>query len=213
MLAEMDRPGVQRWRPYPTLAVGRDTQELNLSNVRLPEENLLGEVSEGLTLAPGAHARRDLFVAAGAVGVGRAALAIVSDRPRSVTTAGGRWAVTDAEATLASAGALVREAAGPAWAVGVEAGPGECATAAPPRRESAQDAGAIAAVARARRAALDASAHAVDGAITALGPAGLSADLPLERWFRELRVVRESDGGPARLRENANRRPYRAEGD
>ena len=42
-IVETERAGFQRWRPYPTLATGRDTQELNLSNLRLPSENRLGD--------------------------------------------------------------------------------------------------------------------------------------------------------------------------
>ena len=187
-VVETDRPGFQRWRPYPTLAVGRDTQELNLSNLRLPAENLLGGVGEGLGLARGARARRDVFVAAGVVGGGAGGAGDSAERARGGEAGESRrWAVADGQALVAGARALVRTAADPAWE---EQG------------EDKEDAGAAeATAAQARLAALVAAGRVVDGAMTALGPAGLSADVPLERWFRELRVVRESDGGRRRLRE------------
>ena len=208
-VVETNRPGFQRWRPYPTLALGRDTQELNLSNVRLPPENLLGGLGEGLRLGRPAWVRRDVFVAARTVGVGQAALAIARARARGGRAGeSGRWALADGQMLLAGARALVQEAAGPAWelseeteatddSTGASAGASAGAPAGAPEAASA----AGAAAAQARLAAQAAASQAVDGAMAALGPAGLSADLPLERWFRELRVMRASDGGAGRLRE------------
>jgi len=195
-VVEVDRPGVQRWRPYQTLAVGRDTQELNLSNVRLPPANLLGEAEDGLTRVERAWVRRDVFVAAGLVGVGEAAQAMVRERARGGGAGeSGRWAVADGQTLLAAARGLVQRAADPAWTLG-DGTPGSTAEV-----DAAESRGVAARAAQARQAAQAAAMQVVDGAITTLGPAALSTDLPLERWFRELRVLQESDGGPGRLRE------------
>ncbi len=181
LLVETDRPGFQRWRPYPTLAAGRDTQELNLSNLRLPPESRIGE---GSVLAPAAYARHDAFLAAQLTGVGRAAQAMLRERVRGGGSETARRALAGADAALRAAGALARDAAAGAVAAG----------------EAGFDAATAASAAAARLAAQQAAEQVVDATIEAIGPAALSADLPLERWFRELRVVRESDGGLARLR-------------
>ena len=166
-IVETERAGFQRWRPYPTLATGRDTQELNLSNLRLPRENRLGD---GPLLAPDAHARHDACLAAQLTGVGRAARSMLRERARAGDSESTRWALADADASLRAAAALSRDAAGAATA------------------------------AAARLVAQQTAEQVVDGTIGAIGPPALSADLPLERWFRELRVLRESGGGLARLR-------------
>ena len=44
-------------------------------------------------------------------------------------------------------------------------------------------------------AALEAASRVVDRTIRLHGGAGVSADLPLERWFRELRVRRAEGMG------------------
>jgi alkylation response protein AidB-like acyl-CoA dehydrogenase len=185
-LVETDHPGFQRWRPYPTMAAGRDTQELNLSNLRLPPESRIGE---GPLLAPTAHARHDAYLAAQLTGVGRAACSMLRERARGDASDAARRALADADAALHAAGALAREAA--ATAVGADDATFTAATAAT--------------AAAARLAAQQAAEQVVDATIEAIGPAALSADLPLERWFRELRVLRESDGGIARLRGMAAR--------
>ncbi len=166
-IVETERAGFQRWRPYPTLATGRDTQELNLSNLRLPSENRLGD---GPVLAPDAHVRHDACLAAQLTGVGRGARSMLRERARAGDSESTRWALADADVSLRAAAALSRDAA-------------DAATAAAARLVAQQTAEQV-----------------VDATIGAIGPAALSADLPLERWFRELRVLRESGGGLARLR-------------
>ena len=96
-IVETERAGFQRWRPYPTLATGRDTQELNLSNLRLPSENRLGD---GPVLAPDAHARHDACLAAQLTGVGRAARSMLRERARAGDSESTRWALADADVNL-----------------------------------------------------------------------------------------------------------------
>ena len=170
-IVETERAGFQRWRPYPTLATGRDTQELNLSNLRLPSENRLGD---GRVSAPDAHARHDACLAAQLTGVGRGARSMLRERARADAAESTRWALADADVHLRAAAALARDVA--------------------------DGAGVAAEAASARLIAQQAAEQVVDATIAAIGPPALSADLPLERWFRELRVLRESDGGLARLR-------------
>ena len=169
-LVETDRPGFQRWRPYPTIAVGWDTQELNLSNVRIPAGHLLGDLGQASSLAPRARLRRCVDSAAQVTGVGQAAQDIAghlgksggdSTNPESVC-----WALADQETTLQSARLLTRQVAGD------------------------EETGSLRTAAGAWHLAAEAAIRVVDGSIGLAGPAGLSADLPLERWSRELRLHR-----------------------
>lgn len=171
-LLEAGRPGVQRWRPYPTIAVGRDTQELNLSTVRIPAGHLLGAVGQGLSLAPREKQRHYVDSAAQLTGVAEAAQSIArrfgdggaeAGSPESV-----RWALADQETALQSVRLLTRQAA------------------------TLAAAGAPSTPAGVWRLAADAASRVVDGTMSLLGPPGLSADLPLERWYRELRVQRSA---------------------
>lgn len=175
IVVETDREGFQHWRPWPTIAAGRDTMELNLSAVKVPESNLLGEAGAGPALANDLVLRRRLFTAAHLTGIASAA----QDMCRSVV-----WGRREHGAPLAQ---------------------GERAKLALADNEigiSASRALYLSAAERIEPRALEATAFAtsvaietVDRAITLHGPAGGSADLPLERWARELSWQRLSAGG------------------
>ena len=176
ILAETDRVGFQRWRPWPTIAVGRDTMELNLSAVKVPETNLLGAPGEGPSFANDLVLRRRLFTAAHLTGIASAAQdmcrgAVWSRREHGTPLAQGeraRLALADNEIALSASRALY-------------------GSAAERIEELALQATAF---------ANEIAASVVDRALDLHGPAGGSADLPLERWSRELRWLRLSAGGP-----------------
>lgn len=175
IVVETDRVGFQRWRPWPTIAVGRDTMELNLSAVKAPESNLLGEAGNGPGFANDLVLRRRLFTAAHLTGVASAAQdmcrgVVWSRRERGAPLAQGeraRLAIADNEVGVAAARALYLSAAD--------------------RREEL----ALAATSF----AVETATGVVDRAMDLHGVAGGSADLPLERWARELRWQRLGFGG------------------
>ncbi len=175
IVVESERTGFQRWRPWPTIAAGRDTMELNLSALKVPASNLLGEPGRGPAFANDLVLRRRLFGAAQLTGVASAAQdmcrgAVWSRREQGAPLALGeraRLALADNEIAVAAARALYRSAA-----------------------ERVEEL-ALAATAFAGEAAVT----VVDRALELHGPAGGSADLPLERWARELRWQRLSAGG------------------
>lgn len=175
IVVETDRVGFQHWRTWPTIAVGRDTMELNLSAVKVPESNLLGEPGDGPAFANDLVLRRRMFTAAHLTGVASAAQdmcrgAVWSRREHGAPIAQGeraRLALADNEIAVSAARALYLTAAGRVEEV------------------------ALAATAFANEAA----EGVVDWAMDLHGPAGGSADLPLERWARELRWQRLSSGG------------------
>jgi alkylation response protein AidB-like acyl-CoA dehydrogenase len=175
IVVESSRVGFQRWRPWPTIASGRDTMELNLSAVKVPESNLLGESGHGPAFASDLILRRRLFTAAHLTGVASAAQdmcrgAVWSRREHGTPLALGeraRLALADNEIGMTASRALYLAAA------------------------DRTDELALAALSFACRAA----SAVVDCAMDLHGPAGGSADLPLERWARELRWQRLSFGG------------------
>ncbi|MYE06452.1 MAG: acyl-CoA dehydrogenase [Chloroflexi bacterium] len=175
IVVETDRVGFQHWRPWPTIAVGRDTMELNLSAVKVPEVNLLGEVGEGPAFANDLVLRRRLFTAAHLTGVASAAQdmcrgVVWTRRERGAPLAQGeraRLALADNEVSVTASRALYRSAS------------------------ARLDELALAATSFACEVGL----AVVERAMDLHGPAGGSADLPLERWARELRWQRLSSGG------------------
>ena len=175
IVVESDRVGFQHWRPWPTLAAGRDTMELNLSAVKVPESNLLGAPSQGPAFANDLGLRRRLFTAAYLTGIASAAQdmcrgAVWSQREHGAPLAQGeraRLALADNEIATSASRALY-----------------------------------IAAADHVEELALTSLAFALDSAIAVVGrsmdlhgPAGGAADLPLERWSRELRWMSSSSGG------------------
>lgn len=186
-VVEATRRGFQRWRPYRTLSPGRDVMELNLSNLRLPAENLIGELGGGAAVGESFLTRRRVFQAAQLTGVASAAQDMARGQAHArrefdtpiATQQGVHWALADNEVELRASRWLYLAAA------------------------QALDAGAVAAeanVAGARLAAGSAATAVVDRTIQLHGSAGISADLPLERWYRDLRLRRIDEGGEAAQR-------------
>ena len=72
-VVETSRTGFQRWREWPTISAGRDTWELNLSALKLPDLNLLGEAGEASAFGNDPVLRRRMLSAAQLTGVASAA--------------------------------------------------------------------------------------------------------------------------------------------
>ncbi len=180
IVVETDRVGFQRWRPWPTVAAGRDTMELNLSAVKTPESNMLGEPNAGPSFANSLTLRRRLFSAAHLTGIASAAQdmcrgAVWSRREHGAPLAQGeraRLALADNEIAVAASRALYLNGA-----------------------EQIEEL-APAALAF----SLDAASSVVERAMSLHGPAGASSDLPLERWARELSWLRLGGGGATQHR-------------
>jgi len=160
-------------RPY---SPGR----LLLEGVEVPQENVLGEVGQGFNVAQTWLVRNRIPYAAGCVGIGQAALEMAIERARSrvafktplAEKQAVQWMLADSEMELRSARWLTWEAA---W----KADRGE-----PCRTE----------VSLAKLAATETANRVVDRAVQIHGGAGVEKDLPLERWFRELRIKRIGEG-------------------
>lgn len=185
-VVESDRTGFQRWREWPTISAGRDTIELNLSAVKLPDANLLGEPGNATALANELVLRRRVFSAAQLTGVASAAQDMArgqvwARREHGVPLAQGeraRLALADNEIAVRASRQLYLAAAA------------EC------------DGGGVTtdAVLAALAFASDAALAVVGRTLELHGPLAVSADLPLERWARDLHSRRLSEGGPAQQR-------------
>ena len=174
IVVETDRVGFQRWRPWSTLAVGRDTMELNLSAVKVPQSNLLGTAGAGPSFANDLILRRRLFDAAFLTGIMSAA----QDMCRGVV-----WRRREHRSPLAQG-----ERAQLALAdneIAVQAARSLYLSAA------AQSDLTVAAV----TFAIESAEAVLSRAMDLHGPAAGSTDLPLERWAREVRWRRLSAGG------------------
>lgn len=175
IVVETDREGFQRWRPWPTIATGRDTIELNLSAVKVPESNLLGEPGRGPAFANDLVLRRRLFSAAHLTGIASAAQdmcrgVVWSRREHGAPLARGeraRLALADNEIAVCASRALYLSAAEPDGQLQLES----------------------------QIFATSVAVDVINRAMAVHGPAGGSADLPLERWARELRWVQLGFGG------------------
>jgi len=182
-VVEAERTGFQRWRPYRTLSPRRDVMELNLSNVRIPDANRLSPVGAGAGFGEAFVVRRRALRAAELTGVGSAAQDMARGQAHArhefgstlASQQGTQWALADNEVDVRSSRWLYLAAA--------------------ERLESAGWEAAAADVSAARLLAAEAASRVVDRTIQMHGGAGMSADLPLERWYRELRVRRLDDGG------------------
>ena len=107
-VVESEREGFQRWRPYRTMSPARDVMELNLSNLRIPATNRLGEVGQAAGFGEEFLVRRRVFAAAELTGVASAAQDMARGQIHarrefgSALSAqqGARWALADNEINI-----------------------------------------------------------------------------------------------------------------
>ncbi|MEO3388007.1 acyl-CoA dehydrogenase family protein [Mesorhizobium sp. CAU 1741] len=154
--------------------------EVHFKDVRVPVENRLGDEGQGFAICQKwlVHAR--VPYAAGVIGIGQEALRIAIDyaRTRNVHKSlladkqAIQWMVADSEMELRAARLLVYQAA---WN-GVLG------------RDIKTDASI------AKVVATETAGRVVDRCIQILGAMGVSREMPLERWYRELRIKRIGEG-------------------
>lgn len=153
---------------------------LFFKDVEIPLGNILGDVGQGFNVAQDWLVRNRIPYAAGCIGIGQAALDMAIARAKERTAFKSlladkqaiQWMIADSELELRSARWLTWEAA---W----KADRGE-----PCRME----------VSLAKLAATETANRVVDRSVQIHGGAGVEKNLPLERWFRELRIKRIGEG-------------------
>lgn len=179
-IVDADAPGFTVRRVIHTLRSGHYPTELSFENVRLSADAVLGEVGGGFALATERLTKNRIPYAAGCLGVAIAAqrMAVEYAPERSVfgsTLAeheGIQWMLVDNEIDLRTAAAVTLDAA-------------ERADSGQPFRTEA---------AIAKIVATEAAGRVVDRCLQIHGGYGVTKDLPLERWYRELRIRRIGEG-------------------
>jgi acyl-CoA dehydrogenase len=154
--------------------------EIVLENCEVPEENVLGKVGEGFNVAQNWLVDARIPYAAGCIGIAQEALDMACGWVKSRPTRSGmldskqaiQWMIADSEVELKAARLLVYEAASR-----VDAGEYGKVDASVCKLYGTETAGRV-----------------VDRAIQMFGGMGVAKEMPLERWYRELRVKRIGEG-------------------
>jgi acyl-CoA dehydrogenase len=161
--------------------------ELHFDNVRIPEEQLIGEEGHGLSLAGDFLVHGRIIYAAGPIGIAQSALEMACAWAQDRDVFGGKladkqgiqWMLVDSEVELRAARLLMYQAA---WNADLN-------------RDVRVDASV------AKMFGTEAAYKVLDRCIQIHGALGLSDELPLERWFRDLRVKRLGEGATEVQRE------------
>lgn len=163
-------PVIRSWSPY----------EVHFDNVEIPVENRLGEEGQGFQMAEKWLVEGRVPYAAGTLGIAQAAMELAIDWAKQRETFGSRlsdkqaiqWMLADSEIELRAARLLVYEAA---W-----------------KADLGHDLKIEASIAK--LVATETAGRVVDRAMQIFGGLGVSQEMPLERWYRELRIKRIGEG-------------------
>jgi len=179
-IVDTDSPGFHVRRVVHTLRSTHYATELQFEELRVPTANILGEVNRGFAIANDRLSRQRIPYAAGCIGVAVVAQKMAIEWAKSREAFGGllaekqaiQWMIVDNEIDIRHATFLVLDAA-------QRADRGERF-----RTEAAM----------AKLIASEGAGRVVDRAMQVHGGVGMTKDLPLERWYRELRIRRVGEG-------------------
>jgi alkylation response protein AidB-like acyl-CoA dehydrogenase len=180
-IVERGDPGVAAGRKEEKLGLRASyTGSLVLEEARIPADRLLGEEGQGFAIAMDFFEASRPQVAASAVGIARAAFEYATDYARGreafgkplLSKQGVSFALADAAIEIEAARLLVWRA---------------CAAV-----DAGEDAGLAGSYAKAFAA--DAAMRATTGAVQILGGAGIMDDHPVEKWFRDAKVMQIVEG-------------------
>lgn len=177
-IVDADTPGFSV-SPVPVIRAWYPC-ELTLTDCRIPAGNLLGEEGRGFQIAQRWLVAARVPYAAGTVGIAQAALDLAVEYAKTREVFGSalaakqaiQWMLADSEIELRAARQLVWDAA--------------------VKGDAGVDYKTEASVAKVY--ATEAASRVVDRCIQIFGGMGVSQELPLERWYRELRIKRIGEG-------------------
>ncbi len=177
-IIEKDRPGLTV-RPIPVIR-SYFPYELHFENYEVPVENRLGEEGQGFALAETWLVHERPPYAAATIGIAQAALEIAIAWAKDRSTFGAKladrqaiqWMIVDSEIELRAARLLVQQAAA--------------------RADAGRDVKVDASVCKVY--GTETAGRVVDRCIQILGGMGVAREMPLERWYRELRIKRIGEG-------------------
>jgi alkylation response protein AidB-like acyl-CoA dehydrogenase len=169
------------WRSEPIQTMGEGgPAALVFSDVRVPNRNILGEVGQGFTLGMKWIGKGRYLIPSHALGIAERALQMAIDYANTRETFGKpiganqaiQWMIADSETELEAARWLVLRAA---WTVDVGLDPRHASSMA-----KLYGAGMINRV--------------VDRVLQIHGGMGYTRELPIERWYRQVRLLRIFEG-------------------
>jgi acyl-CoA dehydrogenase len=178
LLVDADLPGLTK-RPIGVLT-SFSPYVLHFDNVRVPVTNRIGPEGGGFSLATNFLVNSRITYGAGPLGIAQEALRLAIEWARDRVTFGVKlserqsvqWSIADSEIELRAARLLIYQAA---W-----------------KADLGQDVRTDASIAKLY--STETAFRVVDRCMQILGALGLSQELPLERWFRDLRVKRLGEG-------------------
>jgi len=179
-IVDTDAPGFRVRRVIHTLRSSHYATEIEMKDLRIPSANVLGEVGGGFAIATDRVSRQRIPYAAGCIGVAIKAQEMAIEWARMRKTFGDvlavrqsiQWMIVDNEIDIRTSRALTLAAADKAH------------RGLPFRTDAAM----------AKLVATEASGRVVDRSMQIHGGYGMTKDLPLERWYRELRIRRIGEG-------------------
>jgi acyl-CoA dehydrogenase len=179
-IVDTDTPGFHVRRVVHTLRSSHYATELQFADMRVPHRNVLGAVNKGFAIANDRLSRQRIPYAAACIGIAIKAQEMAIDYAKLRHTFGAplasrqaiQWMIVDNEIDIKTSLWLTLEAAH-------KAERGE------PFRSDA---------AMAKLVASEAGGRVVDRAMQIHGGYGMTKDLPLERWYREMRIRRIGEG-------------------
>lgn len=179
-IVETQWEGFHVRRIVHTLRSAKYATEIQLEDLRVPNDNILGKVGGGFAIANDRLSRQRIPYAAECIGVAVKAHEMAVEYAKIRETFGAKlasrqgiqWMLVENEIDIRTARLLVLDAAD-------KADRGE-----PYRTESAI----------AKLVAAEASGRVVDRSMQIHGGLGVAKDLPLERWYREIRIRRIGEG-------------------
>ncbi len=179
-IVDADMPGFHVRRVVHTLRSSHYACELQFDNLRIPERNVLGEVDKGFSIANERLSRQRIPYAAACIGIAIKAQAMAIDYAKLRQTFGAplasrqaiQWMIVDNELDIRTSIGLILAAAA------------KCDRGEPYRTDAAL----------AKLLAAEAGGRVVDRAMQIHGGMGVTKDLPLERWYREMRIRRIGEG-------------------
>ena len=178
-IVDTDTPGFRVERLVQVLRA-HYTTELSFTDMRVPHENLLGEEGGGFALANDYLARNRIPYSAAGIGVAVNAHEMAVDWAKQRVTFGEplasrqaiQWMLVDNEIDIRTA----------RWACLAAADKAE--KGLPFRFESSM----------AKLISTEGAGRVVDRCMQIMGGLGMSKELPMERWYRELRIRRIGEG-------------------
>ena len=179
-IVDTDTPGFHVRRIVHTLRSAHYATELQFENMVVPATNILGELNKGFAIANDRLTRQRIPYAAGCIGVAMKAQEMALEYVPQRETFGAplssrqaiQWMLVDNDIDIKQSLWIVLEAA-------------EKAQRGDPFRKEA---------AMAKLVATEAGGRVVDRCMQMFGGLGVAKDLPLERWFREMRIRRIGEG-------------------